>query len=1333
MLRQTAWKVSCRLDGIKRIVHDWYYLNTAADGVEGLMRTGWFYKDNVWYFLNTVHDGYYGRAIAGHWQWIDGYCYLFDEDGRMYANCTTPDGYTVNADGQWTVDGVVQYVAGKGIITKVTDRVASGSKGTGSGGSGGGSSSGSSGGSSSGNGGSGGSAEDIQKSSSVTILYKDRETDEVLKELELSGNVGDTLEISHPDIEGYSVCNGQPVEAVLKESVQQIIVYYLKNSTSGKIVIQYVVNDTNEVLGEKEVCGEIGDIYIIQHPAIDGYKILDNQQEEAYYKSGEQVIQLSYRPIQDGEEPDQSIVVKDNVKAISPKNADEEEVAQQIRDKIFDFIIKEDGSIELAVEKDNMLLSYIEDGTYVINDVVYIDSCEAFPVEVVFTYLGHDDNYSGEYNDYDSSQFEVIHGQSALITDLVGPGTSVDFSQLGGGEAQLVGEWIPWWLVEDETESAQNEYAIMALSEDDYDFEHHETVNIPWSHDFDFPKVASDSDAYTGVNWTIDGKATPYFNLDLEIGGGIDVGWGTWIERVALYGKIGGELGINADFGFNGEISLEDIINAYKTRAAGTNTNLATWRSGYGSSERKNEIEKNVLGHNLTISGVDLSDSTILACVAYSILPTQQWEFRVENVLAMDGNNSVTAKLALVGFITLDSSLKGNGTVGVEAKVPFEAKIGGELDFVNDTTTDLSHFGGESENGALLMTGAFYANGGISDSKLGLGIAVGPTVWGIMPGELKVSAGIKPTLEVDARGPFEWQLIPLKWPEFSGEVTGKAQVNVYAQAAVIADLHAETEDGVTLGVSGELPYDWEKTLIGTKDFEDYSLTVNQDISVQAADSWGSNVSSEYMGYDSSSESVKSASCINGYSFQCPKYIVSKTEDGGTAYQNITEIVIDDIAANASQCRVLDISKASNVKKVTLGEDSAMIGFVGNGKAFPDQLKWYSDPEKTNEVTKCAAGQAIYSELYGDIEWVETELSINPSQKVYALDEFGRDISCEFTGYNAETGMAEVVETPEERYTFQCPQYIRYSSGGTCYKVTGIMLRTGNGIGCVEDLDLSKAPGIKEISVGSVRIVEMEVPENNEIEVMNLLVNCAFGDSVFEEIDYSQFPHLKELELYCARDYEGNIDLSTNSKLETVSITADRESTVDYIILPKKSNIAKLEITAPELKELVNLEKQHELTRLKLFSISDLQVVDISGCLKLEQSGYDDWKNSESDNSSRMETAKYIFIGNGKVMPYGTWYADEEKTEEVDYCDLGMTIYGSKYKKPETTLSVLMLYMDMESVKQEETEEEDIVTEIASDSNAYLPEEDFVIEDSEVAEDSEAGDVEEASDSNAIMV
>ncbi len=48
------------------------------------------------------------------WVWIDGNrdgiseCYYFDEYGNMASDCRTPDGYYVNADGCWVVDGVVQ-------------------------------------------------------------------------------------------------------------------------------------------------------------------------------------------------------------------------------------------------------------------------------------------------------------------------------------------------------------------------------------------------------------------------------------------------------------------------------------------------------------------------------------------------------------------------------------------------------------------------------------------------------------------------------------------------------------------------------------------------------------------------------------------------------------------------------------------------------------------------------------------------------------------------------------------------------------------------------------------------------------------------------------------------------------------------------------------------------------------------------------------------------------------------------------------------------------------------------------------------------------------------
>lgn len=55
-----------------------------------------------------------GSYPVSTWQWIDGNddgvaeSYYFNENGYMLSNTVTPDNYTVNADGAWTVNGVVQ-------------------------------------------------------------------------------------------------------------------------------------------------------------------------------------------------------------------------------------------------------------------------------------------------------------------------------------------------------------------------------------------------------------------------------------------------------------------------------------------------------------------------------------------------------------------------------------------------------------------------------------------------------------------------------------------------------------------------------------------------------------------------------------------------------------------------------------------------------------------------------------------------------------------------------------------------------------------------------------------------------------------------------------------------------------------------------------------------------------------------------------------------------------------------------------------------------------------------------------------------------------------------
>lgn len=78
----------------------------------GYMVTGWFTDvDGNRYYLNPVSDGTQGRMVTG-WYWIDGMCYYFNPvsdgtRGAMKRNCEI-DGYQLNADGIWVVNGVVQ-------------------------------------------------------------------------------------------------------------------------------------------------------------------------------------------------------------------------------------------------------------------------------------------------------------------------------------------------------------------------------------------------------------------------------------------------------------------------------------------------------------------------------------------------------------------------------------------------------------------------------------------------------------------------------------------------------------------------------------------------------------------------------------------------------------------------------------------------------------------------------------------------------------------------------------------------------------------------------------------------------------------------------------------------------------------------------------------------------------------------------------------------------------------------------------------------------------------------------------------------------------------------
>ncbi|MDO4265537.1 MAG: hypothetical protein Q4C63_03620 [Eubacteriales bacterium] len=76
---------------------------------------GWQQDSAGRYWYGTNEDN--SQWCSNGWWWISGAndslmkCYYFDEQGYMLSNTTTPDGYQVNADGQWISNGEIVLIA----------------------------------------------------------------------------------------------------------------------------------------------------------------------------------------------------------------------------------------------------------------------------------------------------------------------------------------------------------------------------------------------------------------------------------------------------------------------------------------------------------------------------------------------------------------------------------------------------------------------------------------------------------------------------------------------------------------------------------------------------------------------------------------------------------------------------------------------------------------------------------------------------------------------------------------------------------------------------------------------------------------------------------------------------------------------------------------------------------------------------------------------------------------------------------------------------------------------------------------------------------------------
>lgn len=86
-------------NGWKEINGEWYRFDSRGYALQN----AWYYNEGykAWYYLNDECKKVRGIKNKPLWLWIDDGCYAFDEHGKMYCDCVTPDGFRIDMNGLW--------------------------------------------------------------------------------------------------------------------------------------------------------------------------------------------------------------------------------------------------------------------------------------------------------------------------------------------------------------------------------------------------------------------------------------------------------------------------------------------------------------------------------------------------------------------------------------------------------------------------------------------------------------------------------------------------------------------------------------------------------------------------------------------------------------------------------------------------------------------------------------------------------------------------------------------------------------------------------------------------------------------------------------------------------------------------------------------------------------------------------------------------------------------------------------------------------------------------------------------------------------------------------
>lgn len=1039
-----------------------------------------------------------------------------------------------------------------------------------------------------------------------------------------------------------------------------------------KITVQCVEKESGKLLAQKEVVGEVGERYVVQYPAYSGYKLLDEEQKVLVFEKEPQTVIINYRVKLDNEDPDQRIVLADNLKAISPNTSEQNKIVNQIYDQIFDYNVDENGNAELAVMNDNPLLQYIYDGTYKENDIIYIDMCDAFPTGFIMTYYRHDDNYSGEYDDeYNAATCEVIHGKKVEFFELFQEGTYIDYN-LSAEKNEIQLEKVFEWSVDDgEDEQSSNVSVAQSRSQAkplfDIQLSDPASIEISYSHKFKYKEDSQEntgndsSQADSNNNGNQESAANRSNqnnpdndnnqsnddndnnqnntnndnNQDNTNNGNTSIPTEASIavvaSGIAKVNSVNISVG-NPLNGFEGTSFYADFTESFDiglTANCKGNIGDFVFEKLLNYKKRENVLKLKLWGINVDVKGVDISNSYIVHVVGYTPGTGISMNVDVDSIFSTPneyGTTDLTIKPVIFAPIMLDLEALGEANFNVSGHLDLHQEIG--------TGVDEHGKPNEQENpepefiveGSLSLNADLYAGG-----ATGLGIAM----FGITPVMLKATV-----LAVDANtnGRVDFTI----YPEFKVQPKGSISFDLLTQLDLMLNLAGEVNKDLNIDISGNWEIFNKVWLHLQYPKQPKTITLSKNTSVNATNNIGWDISQQFTGYDSESKTLKPKTVTDGYTFQCPAYIKDKDEyfsvtkleakekecvglDLSKA-ENLEEIVLDSVSI-----KQLDVSANKKLKTVSIDNCRTLETFTGNGIAFPTQLTWYKDKEKTQQVKSAkdfAAGETIYSENYGlkPVTMTDYQLSLNEDTAVIAVDQFGRNISSDYEGH--ENGWVKVVKNGDN-FSFDCPQYIKIAEDGWCFQVTEI--KTSKSVRC-EKLDLSRAPKIHTLLLYNNELHTLEVAPDNVITSLSVgIFDEASTSKTLWDLDFSEMPLLTKLSL-TNRSLKNGLNLSQHKNLKELLLGNVEFSSLN---LPENASLKNLELIRCNGISRLDLSKQISLESLTVNYCENIALVDVSSC-----------PNCQWGDNYVPAVMFTKFRGNGQMFPYGDWYADENFTEKV---------------------------------------------------------------------------------------